>query len=112
MPDPRIVCAYCGQDMEVDYPSVYPGTSDRVAEVTHCCTPENSEMSVQESTESIFRLIEFSETYGEPEDETGIVNLIADYLHYAHAQGYDTDAVIRMATGHFNEEQREAAGKL
>ncbi len=33
----RILCEICGQDMEVDYATIYPGTSDRVAVVLPCC---------------------------------------------------------------------------
>lgn len=41
--------------------------------------------------------------------ETAIGDLIADLLHFAAGQGFDTGAVLAAATLHFEAEQREEA---
>ena len=52
--------------------------------------------------------IALSALEGTPEydkSEDNIVDLIADLLHLAHAQGFDTEAITRMATNHFEAEK-------
>jgi len=39
--------------------------------------------------------------------ETAVYDLIADLLHYADRQGFDTDAVLAAAVLHFKAEKRE-----
>jgi hypothetical protein len=41
--------------------------------------------------------------------ETAVYDLIADLLHFAYRQGFDTDAVLASAVLHFEAEQREEA---
>ncbi len=41
--------------------------------------------------------------------ECAVYDLIADLLHYADRQGFDTDSVLASAVLHFEAEQREEA---
>jgi len=41
--------------------------------------------------------------------ETAVYDLIADLLHYAERQGFDTDEIIRSALFHFEAERMEEA---
>lgn len=37
--------------------------------------------------------------------ETQIIDLVADLLHYAHGEGFDAEAISRMALCHFATER-------
>jgi membrane-bound ClpP family serine protease len=54
-------------------------------------------------------LAAYLESKGEDRDgDASIVDLVADLLHMAKAEGHDPEAVLRMATSHVEAETQEA----
>ena len=52
---------------------------------------------------------QLNETYNPSSKDENLVDLLTDLMHFAASDNIDFESSVRMATNHFEEEQKEVA---
>ena len=73
--------------------------------------PNNNETRTARADNTLVFYVheQLNETYNPDSKDENLVDLLTDLMHFAASDNIDFSASVRMATNHFEEEQKEGA---